>query len=127
MTGEEAGVMFAKVMGERSVEIDPGAGWWQFEHAGHSFQAGIREPNFEVMVCACELDSDPDVLDEIYDEIRKANEARGAKTSRYEEADCYLYLKSVLPMTAMSKESIETAIGELCDDTSKAITQHEAS
>ena len=67
--------------------------WWSFNLNGLDFQGGFRNSSFELMAHLCQVDTDPDEIDQIWEAISAANRNMLSRVA-FTESDCHLYLKA---------------------------------
>jgi hypothetical protein len=111
MTEPEMIVAFETVLRE-SFGLDPAScreseDAWRFEVEGLGVQGVVHRADIRVMSLLCKLSTDPDILDELYKDLRLA-EPPGL--ARFKESDCYLYAWAQLPFAAVSQAGIEQMI-----------------
>src|SRR5688572_15152512 len=74
-----------------------------FSLNGKSGQAFSRRGAWKVLVMVGQLDTDPGKLDAIYELIaaENAKEAKAFAPAKLVESDCYLYVESAIPESAL--------------------------
>jgi hypothetical protein len=111
LTPPEMIVAFETVLRE-SFGLDPAScreseDAWRFEVEGLGLQGGLHYADVRVMALLCNISTDPDILDALYEDLGKA-EAPGL--AAFKESDCYLYAWAHVPFDTVSQAGIEQMI-----------------